>query len=101
MEIDRLRNWQKFSGHMEVYIKKSTVEKYGFGDPDAGGFDLMSLGKPFVCVWNILRYAVRLWNGKGKAHDLEKIAHYAEIAWTMNGGDEKGTDQNQEGRTFP
>jgi hypothetical protein len=26
---------------------------------------------------------LRNWNGKGKEHDLEKIAHYAEMAWTM------------------
>jgi hypothetical protein len=26
------------------------------------------------------------WNGKGKEYDLEKIAHYAELAWTMEFG---------------
>jgi hypothetical protein len=30
-------------------------------------------------------YSLRNWNGKGKEHDLEKIAHYAEMAWTMGG----------------
>jgi hypothetical protein len=46
----------------------------------------MGITKPVVCVWNILRYSLRTWIGKGKEHDLEKIAHYAELAWTM--GDE-------------
>jgi hypothetical protein len=31
-----------------------------------------------------LRYSLRNWNGKGKEYDLEKIAHYAEMAWTMS-----------------
>ena len=28
----------------------------------------------------------RIWNGKIKKHDLEKIAHYAELAWMLSGG---------------
>ena len=51
-------------------------------DVGKGAFDLMSITKPEVCVWNILRYALRNWKGKGKERDLEKIAHYAELAWT-------------------
>jgi hypothetical protein len=43
----------------------------------------MTITRPEVCVWNILRYSLRNWNGKGKEHDLEKIAHYAELAWTL------------------
>jgi len=43
--------------------------------------------KPVVCVWKILQRSLRNWNGKGKEHDLEKIAHYAELAWTMEAGD--------------
>jgi len=88
MSVDRVENWKRFSEHMEEYILARTVEKYGFGGvTDAGqaAFDLMSITKPVVCVWNILRYSLRLWNGKGKEHDLEKIAHYAELAWTMGG----------------
>jgi hypothetical protein len=30
---------------------------------------------------------LRIWNGKQKEHDIEKIAHYADLAWTMS--DEK------------
>ena len=29
---------------------------------------------------------MRIWNGKQKTHDIEKIAHYAELAWTMSNG---------------
>jgi len=47
---------------------------------------LMTITQPEVCAKKILRYAVRNWNGKGKEFDLEKIAHYAEMAWTMVGG---------------
>jgi hypothetical protein len=88
MENDRVENWKKFSEHMEEYIREKTIQKYGFGESGKEGgttFDLMSITKPIVCVWNILRYSLRLWNGKGKEHDLEKIAHYAELAWTIGG----------------
>ena len=89
MEIDRVENWKKFSEHMENYIKEQTIEKYGFenSDSESGAFDLMSITKPVVCVWNILRYSLRIWNGKMKEHDIEKVAHYAELAWTMSGGE--------------
>jgi hypothetical protein len=53
-------------------------------------FDLMTITKPEVCVWNILRYSLRNWNGNGKEHDLEKIAHYAEMAWAMGCGGGSG-----------
>ena len=87
MPIDRVENWKRFSEHMERYIRDQTVQKYGLGDCDDGGtFDLMSISRPCVCIWNILRYSLRIWNGKEKDHDLEKIAHYAELAWTMWGG---------------
>jgi hypothetical protein len=91
MPVDRVGNWKRFSEHMEQYIREQTIQKYGFGEsgesgePEKKTFDLMSITKPVVCVWNILRYSLRLWNGKGKEHDLEKIAHYAELAWTMEG----------------
>ena len=87
MPVDRVENWKKFSEHMEEYIRDRTVEKYDFGevgDAGKGAFDLMSITRPDVCIWNILRYALRNW--KGKEHDLEKIAHYADLAWTMGEG---------------
>ena len=86
MGVDRVEDWKRFSEHMERYIREQTVQKYGMGEAETGAFDLISLTKPIVCIWNILRYSVRLWNGKGKEHDLEKIAHYAQLAWEMGGG---------------
>ncbi len=82
---DRVENWRKFAEHMEKYIRDRTVEKYGVKKSgEATGFDLMSITRnPLICVWNILRYSLRIWNGKQKTHDIEKIAHYAELAWTM------------------
>ena len=38
-------------------------------------------------MWHILKYSLRIWNNSMKEHDLEKIAHYAELAWTMSGGE--------------
>jgi len=84
MKLDRVENWKIFSQHMEKYIKECTVEKYSM--EKSGGFDLMSITKPIVCIWNILRYSMRIWNGKMKGHDIEKIAHYAELAWTLSDG---------------
>ena len=97
MAEDRVANWQKFAKHMEEYIQDRTVAKYGI-ESSAGGFDLMSITRnPLICVWNILRYSLRIWNGKQKEHDLEKIAHYAELAWTMSGGEVVGNYQNLDG----
>jgi hypothetical protein len=86
MPVDRVENWKRFSEHMEEYIRDRTVEKYGFGDAgegEKGAFDLMSITKP-TCVSGIF-CGIRSGTGmeKGKEHDLEKIAHYAELAWTM------------------
>ncbi len=87
MEVDRVENWKKFAKHMEEYIQDRTVKKYGI-ENSSGGFDLMSITRnPLICVWNILRYSLRIWNGKQKEYDIEKIAHYAELAWTMSDGE--------------
>ena len=67
MKNDRVENWRKFSAHMEAYIKERTVEKYKM-DQSENSFDLMSISKPEICIWNILRYAVRMWNGKRKQY---------------------------------
>ncbi|ABW68716.1 hypothetical protein [Desulfosudis oleivorans] len=82
MHNDRVENWRRFSEHMEAYIQDQTVEKYKMDGRQ--GIDLMSMSKPEIGIWNILRYALRMWNGKKKPHDLEKVAHYAEMAWTMS-----------------
>jgi len=85
MAVDRLANWREFSQHMEEYTRERTVDKYGI--ENSGGFDLMSIGgSPFICVWHILKYSLRIWNNRMKEHDLEKIAHYAELAWSISGG---------------
>jgi hypothetical protein len=47
---------------------------------------------PKICAWNILRYSLRIWNGKMKEHDLEKVAHCAELAWTLSYGKNCGND---------
>ena len=88
MKIDRIENWKRFSARMEKYIKDQTIEKYGINNRgnDISNVDLISITKPIVCVWNILKYSLRIWNGKMKnEYDLLKIAHYAETAWTMTG----------------
>jgi hypothetical protein len=85
---DQVANWEKFTAHMEKYIQERTVEKYGVKNSgEAAGFDLMSITRnPLICIWNILKYSLRIYNGKQKTHDIEKIAHYAELAWTISNG---------------
>jgi len=84
--VDRVANWDKFAAEMHDYIEKFTLSKYGTTENKV---DLMTFTEPRVCVWNILKYAFRLWNGKGKKYDVYKIAHYAEMAWTIANGDLK------------
>jgi len=85
---DRVKNWKRFAEHMEAYIRDRTVEKYSVKNSgEAFGFDLMSITRnPLIFVWNILRYSLRIWDGKQKTHDIEKIAHYAELVWTIADG---------------
>ena len=88
---DRVENWRRFSAHMEEYIAQGTVKKYSV--PGSVGCDLISMTNDGrVCVWNILKYAMRVWNGQAKRNDLEKIAHYAEMAWTLGKGMGEGVD---------
>ena len=72
----RVREWNEFSRHMASYIQNHTLEKYGH----ESGADLMSLSqnKPIICIWNILKYALRGFNGFGRNGDIEKITHYAQ-----------------------
>ena len=83
MKTDRVKDWDEWSQKMHDYIDNFTTKKYGKSD----GFDLMSVTEPRICIWNILKYAIRLWNGKGKIHDLHKICHYAQMAVTLSGED--------------
>ena len=83
MDIDRVEEWKKIAQHMENYIKEQTLAKYGV-ENSGNSVDLMAITQdPRICVWNVLRYSLRMWNGKMKQHDLEKVAHYAELAWTF------------------
>ena len=85
MEPERIENWDKFSRHMRKYILECTIDKYST-DNDAK-VDLMSItGNPIICIWNVLKYTFRIWNGRMKEHDIEKIVHYSEMAWTMSNG---------------
>lgn len=90
MKVNRVKNWGDFAVHMTEYIADRTVSKYGIRD----GFDLMSVTDKRICIWNIIRYALRIWNGREKQNDLEKIAHYAEIAWSMDRSEKVGQDSN-------
>lgn len=77
-EYDRIKKWQEFSQYMETEYLDRTIAKYG----KQRAPDLMQVTPIMVCIWNIIKYAFRLWNGKGKGREFEKIAHYAQIAWT-------------------
>jgi hypothetical protein len=71
--MDRVENWKRFSEHMEEYIRDQTVEKYGIEDSENGGIDLMSITrKPIICVWHVLKYSLRVWNGKMKSMILKR-----------------------------
>ena len=78
-KVDRVDEWEVFSKHMEEYISERTVEKYAI---NSSTFDLISFTNPIVCIWNVLKYTLRIMNGKAKEHDVEKIAHYIQIYWT-------------------
>ena len=80
MAIDRVANWKRFSQHMENYITENTLQKYSGSEK----VDLMAItSNPIICVWNILKYALRMYNGRMKPQDPEKVAHYAEMLWSM------------------
>lgn len=83
-KFDRVKDWDEWSNLMHTYIENFTVSKYG---DDSQGFDLMSVTEPRICIWNIMKYTLRLWRGKGKIHDLQKISHYCQMAYTLSNGD--------------
>jgi len=83
----RVEQWVEFSCHMENYISERTLAKY-----TVGSIDFMGLIDRFgytrvVAAALILKYTIRILNGKQKEHDLEKIVHYAQILWSS--GNEK------------
>lgn len=89
MTIDRVKEWNEFAKQVSDYISEFTVSKYGMGENTKNkvDFDLMTFTEPRICVWNILKYAFRLFNNMGKRHDLFKIVHYAQMAYTLSSGD--------------
>ena len=88
MGVDRVGDWDKFALEMHDYIAKFTVSKYGSdGEDGREQMDLMVFTSANVCVWNILKYSIRLFNNKGKINDLFKIAHYVQMAHTLCKGD--------------
>lgn len=80
--VDRVAEWRRFARHVEDYIRKRTLQKYSMND--ANGVDLMTITEPEVCLWNILKYALRLHNGKSKENDLLKVAHYVCLAYSKS-----------------
>jgi hypothetical protein len=83
--VNRLENWKAFNRHMEQYLQDRVAGKYqGIETEEERVPDLMWFTDRKTCIWNILKYALRVWRGHGKSHDLEKMAHYAEMAWSMD-----------------
>lgn len=78
--VDRVGDWDKFALDMHNYIGQFTVSKYGGSDKPT--FDLMVITEPRESLWNIIKYGLRMWNGKGKKYDWYKIAHYCQMGWT-------------------
>ena len=79
-KFDRIGDWKKFSKRMEEYITAGPQEKYG---SKLKFNDLSHYTGLRVMVWNMLKYALRLWNCSGKVNDFEKAAHYSQMAWTL------------------
>ena len=77
MKLDRIKDWGEFSDYMINEYLGHTTEKYKVGDSD-----LMALTNIEVCAFNIVKYGLRILNGYGKPQEFEKIAQYAQIAWT-------------------
>lgn len=75
--FDRIGDWKKFAKAMEAYIE-TPQKKYG---TEMKFNDLCHYTGLRIMLWNILKYALRLWSGAGKEHDFEKIAHYAQMSW--------------------
>lgn len=75
--MDNLEAWKEFSKQMETHIKMKAIAY-----EQEKGLDLLLITGKRICQWNILKYALRIWNGEKKDRDYFKIAHYAQAAWT-------------------
>lgn len=78
-KFDRIGDWEQFNGMMKSYIEVPQT-KYG---TNLKFNDLCHYTGLRIMLWNILKYALRLWSGAGKENDFQKIAHYAQMAWTL------------------
>jgi len=80
-KFDRRKEFEIFVKYMlEEYLQR-TQDKYE--EKEEVKFDLMDITTERDCLYSIIKYARRVMVGKGKPHDFEKIAHYAQIAWTL------------------
>jgi hypothetical protein len=74
----RAKSFLSFASHVADYIDDYTVPKYG-----DSGKDLCS-GYTFEqCMREIAKYAARNISKHGKRHDIEKIVHYAQMAYDI------------------
>lgn len=91
---EKYKEWMEFARKVGDYIEANTIEKYG----DTGD-SLTVETEPRICVWNILKYSIRMWKNRGKTNDIFKICHYAQMCYDECNGDftkagitnEKGT----------
>jgi hypothetical protein len=80
-KFDRRKEFEIFVKYMlEEYLQR-TQDKYE--EKEEVKFDLMDITTERDCLYSIIKYARRVMVGKGKPHDFEKIAHYAQISWTL------------------
>lgn len=77
-KFDRLGDWEKFHQRMIEYLQ-IPIQKYGAANEMN---DLLHYTGLRVMCWHLLKYSLRIWLGHGKRHDFEKIAHFAQMAWT-------------------
>ena len=92
----RVQEWDDFAKQMHDYIETFTVKKYKSSVTQ--DIDLIELADAKLCVFNVLKYAMRMHNGRGKAYDAEKMAHYAQMAWTkIKAGDNSMIDIEKAG----
>jgi hypothetical protein len=80
-KFDRIKDWKEFGSIMEKYIETPQT-KYG---TNLKFNDLCHYTGLRVMLWNILKYALRLWSGAGKENDFQKIAHYAQMGVYLKG----------------
>ena len=72
--LGSVESWRKFSQVMEKYITQCTGIKYV---TTSDGFEFIDIASAEFTLDNIIKYAMRIKNGKIKSiNDILKIAHY-------------------------